>query len=760
MAKLGVKSIKGSASPRIGQAVFYEVQDFYPGTPIADHDKVKWNLYAMENGKPRLLDGGPTKTGKKVSYNFPQKWYGESLMIEAYVNTPEKKAPPGLIVRPVKGDKKVTSLAIRDANGNPISKPPKYGEHITAVVTTENMVGDEIDLAIWERDTYFSNTGHDAKANTLLWNKKIPMTAKNGILKQPILLDTGMMAKANKTFDGSEHEYYLVVKSGSKQVVANQTVGVSNSEVVLSPGGKKDPPKPAATPAKPKEDEKGIVDSITEPIIVAAKIGWDMIMDKLNKPATVDVPDEKKPEKSDCPNCDKDITLDDIKKICVSKKNKKGEEKCLIADLTMITAAIPFLNEYRKLAKITTCVKKAHFLAQIAQESKFYDMQEGFTYTKPERMRGIFSSYFSGFGSKENQLKEATRLSNLSLDKKNHPEVANAIYGIKHPNGKNHTDSQDGWRYSGKGFKQITWKDNYVALQKYVKDAFKIDVEWVGGDNPYKLKNNAKDAMLSAIAFWGKNNINSVANENSKKAVEKVTAKINTGLVGLNDRKRFFVKAVKVLDVNKCKQGEEITIEDGTVIIVSGTDKKVEKDPAVADLTWVMYKTSVYTDMKLETYKKLLKANNLPKPDYVTYLSRDTHQVEGTGVTYKHSDKRFGQYNEIPPGEYYLKLAEAGQKYLVYVVDSKSKSASAANGISGVDGDRGGVAIHQYCPRFSVGCFTLNCGKPITKVNAFLDEIPDLNDKTKDVRFIVEERQVSESVWSDKKYGTTKWTGI
>jgi hypothetical protein len=36
------------------------------------------------------------------------------------------------------------------------------------------------------------------------------------------------------------------------------------------------------------------------------------------------------------------------------------------------------------------------------------------------------------------------------------------------------------------------------------------------------------------------------------------------------------------------------------------------------------------------------------------------------------------------------------------VVDSKSKRASLANCIEVVDGDRGGVAIHQYSPRFSV----------------------------------------------------------
>lgn len=287
MAKLGVKSIRGNVSPLIGQPTFYEVHEFYPGTSIADQNAVKWNLYAMENGRLRLLDGGPTKFGKRVSFEFPQKWYGESLLIEAYVHTAERKAPPGLIIRPVQGPKKVTTLTIKDGNENTITKPPKYGEHITAIVTTENMVGDEVELEIWERDTLFSNSGHDANSNTLLWNRKFTISDRNGILKQKILLDTGMMAKANRTFDGFEHEYYLVVKSQNRRTHGTQTVNVSNSEIVLSPSQRSTPPRPQPRPASPPEEEKGMVETLTAPVVVAAKIGWDMLMDALNKPVTV-----------------------------------------------------------------------------------------------------------------------------------------------------------------------------------------------------------------------------------------------------------------------------------------------------------------------------------------------------------------------------------------------------------------------------------------------------------------------------------------
>ena len=60
----------------------------------------------------------------------------------------------------------------------------------------------------------------------------------------------------------------------------------------------------------------------------------------------------------------------------------------------------------------------------------------------------------------------------------------------------------------------------------------------------------------------------------------------------------------------------------------------------------------------------------LPEPDYSTYLSRDTHQTYSKKQgSFKHSDKRFGQYNEIPPGEYFLVPGLAGQSYKIYVID-------------------------------------------------------------------------------------------
>lgn len=200
---------------------------------------------------------------------------------------------------------------------------------------------------------------------------------------------------------------------------------------------------------------------------------------------------------------------------------------------------------------------------------------------------------------------------------------------------------------------------------------------------------------------------------------------------------------------------------DGTVVVVSGTDTKEEKDPT-QNIYWVMYKTSVYRNMSLTNYKKLEKINKLPDAHYVTHLSRDTHQTKtGAGKILKHSDKRFGTYNEVPPGEYFLVPGIGQQKYKIYVIDSESKSADSENGIAGPDGNRGGVALHHYCPRFSVGCFTFNSGKITKPVQDFIDNVPDLSlGDSKPVHFIVKPRNVEETVWENSAYGTKKWKGI
>ncbi|MDN3694159.1 hypothetical protein QWZ06_18705 [Chryseobacterium tructae] len=620
-------------------------------------------------------------------------------------------------------DKKgvITLVKLTDKNGKEFTKNPKFGETIIVHIESKNLKDKKYTLNIWEHDTIGKDDLLYSHEHTFLGDKinlSMPLTAA--------MQKTGEIGNDPKNPDSGEYW-----KGGQQEIFAEVIyIDISAKSKIIDVGIIETP--------KPQNNGKTATGVKNEP-----------------------KPDAKS---GGCPNCEKDITLEQIKSICVSKKNKNGVEICLVQDDSLIKAALPFLNSYRKKADINTCITKAHFIAQICQETKFYDLQEAFRYKNPERMRSLFYSYFKQFGSLEKQNAEAKRLSDLSLDSKNWKTVANAIYGKTHPNGKNNTDKDDGWRYSGKGFKQVTWRDNYLNLQKTAKNIFGKSVTWLDGNNPYKLVNSSEDSMLSALAFWKRGNISSKATEISDKAVTNVTALVNPALLGLDERKRYFKKAVEILQVDKCKPKGKInnSNEDGTVVVVSGTDTKVESDAfKPKEYSWVMYKTSVYKNMSLSTYNNLEKSNKLPEADYVTYLSRDTHQTSTSkGKILKHSDKRFGTYNEIPPGEYYLVPGVSGQKYKIYVIDSENKSAAAENGIDGPDGSRGGVALHHYTPRFSVGCFTFNSGNDTTPVQKLIDNLSDLpiNDK-KPVRFIVKERKVKESTWNNSDFGTKKWTG-
>jgi predicted chitinase len=86
----------------------------------------------------------------------------------------------------------------------------------------------------------------------------------------------------------------------------------------------------------------------------------------------------------------------------------------------------------------------------------------------------------------------------------------------------------DGERYKGRGFLQITGRDNY----KRMGDMLKMPLE----DNP-RLIENPEYAAWASILFWFKQVRNKVNNFNNTKQATKI---INPGLHGLEDRKEKF----------------------------------------------------------------------------------------------------------------------------------------------------------------------------------------------------------------------------
>lgn len=84
----------------------------------------------------------------------------------------------------------------------------------------------------------------------------------------------------------------------------------------------------------------------------------------------------------------------------------------------------------------------------------------------------------------------------------------------------------DGKKYKGRGYIQITGRNNYAAVSRFIFG----DLTLI--DNP-ELLATPQYAMLSAFWFWHSRNLNALADINYLKTV---TRRINGGLNGLEDR--------------------------------------------------------------------------------------------------------------------------------------------------------------------------------------------------------------------------------
>ncbi len=111
--------------------------------------------------------------------------------------------------------------------------------------------------------------------------------------------------------------------------------------------------------------------------------------------------------------------------------------------------------------------------------------------------------------------------------------LANILYGGEFGR-KNlgNTQPGDGWKFRGRGLKQLTGRDNYRRFSR----------AWLGDEslleNPDRV-GNPDGAVASAIWFWKANGLNEVADKGSVDAVTKV---VNGGAVGLADRNTWTQK--------------------------------------------------------------------------------------------------------------------------------------------------------------------------------------------------------------------------
>ena len=85
----------------------------------------------------------------------------------------------------------------------------------------------------------------------------------------------------------------------------------------------------------------------------------------------------------------------------------------------------------------------------------------------------------------------------------------------------------DGFKFRGRGYIQVTGRANYTLLSKDMR------IDFV--NNPDMLSQEA-NAMISAVWYWNKHKLNSLADLND---ITKITKKINGGLNAFQQFKPF-----------------------------------------------------------------------------------------------------------------------------------------------------------------------------------------------------------------------------
>lgn len=201
----------------------------------------------------------------------------------------------------------------------------------------------------------------------------------------------------------------------------------------------------------------------------------------------------------------------------------------IISDLEL------YLDEYLRKYNVNTWLRICHFLAQAAHESAGFRTLE---------------EYASGAAY------EGRR------------DLGNIKAG-------------DGVRYKGRGIFQLTGRANYKTYGEKIGYNLEYDP---------KLASDPKISVLTALEYWNSKSLSTAADRDD---IETITRRINGGLNGFEDRKKYLERAKKIIPKDIKLGFEDKPIPPPPVnpiippIIVA---KKGDNSPYIADLQKMLIK--------------------------------------------------------------------------------------------------------------------------------------------------------------------------
>jgi len=161
---------------------------------------------------------------------------------------------------------------------------------------------------------------------------------------------------------------------------------------------------------------------------------------------------------------------------------------------------------------MTNPLRLAHFLAQAAHESgNFKFLKENLNYSADSLLK-VFPKYFKDKATADKYARK--------------PEmIANRVYASRMGNGDE--ASGDGYKFRGRGYIQLTGKDNYKAFSNFIGEDCVAKPDLVSDKYP----------LVSAAWFFDKNNLWTLCDKGSgDDVVTAVTKRVNGGTHGLTER--------------------------------------------------------------------------------------------------------------------------------------------------------------------------------------------------------------------------------
>ncbi|RQR67610.1 glycoside hydrolase family 19 protein [Burkholderia sp. Bp9126] len=199
----------------------------------------------------------------------------------------------------------------------------------------------------------------------------------------------------------------------------------------------------------------------------------------------------------------------------------------------ILQAVVDEFNAHIDVYKLNSPIRRAHFFAQVMQETgASLNLEEGFVWAADALI--INFSYFRknpeiarahGYEKERGIKADGTRMVQEDFEL-----IANGAYGGRGELGNGDYDSGDGWRYRGRGMKQLTGRANYRDFSRWNKGH---QTEWsddvVDFEESPDLLTQPKYAARSAAYFWVTHGLPEIADrgatENQVNAITEIVNK-------------------------------------------------------------------------------------------------------------------------------------------------------------------------------------------------------------------------------------------